>query len=168
MGRPNLLLPATACVGSLFGMAAGVALAVGAVSAGDYHLAVMWLALAGLLIKPLTSWLPVLRDVYALLRGGLASYAIADDRLFIIDGVGNAVIVELSEVTGLILDGEEARLRTDSELQGTIYAVMFDLFDDDGHGPDADRFFETLAPRLRSSCPQATIVRHTVGEGALM
>ena len=66
----------------------------------------------------------------------------------------------LDRVTGLELDGREARLRTDSDLQGVVYAILSRLFDEDVPGPSADRFFDLLAPRLRECSPNAVIVRH--------
>jgi hypothetical protein len=100
---------------------------------------------------------------YALHHNGHASFAISDEALVLVDAVGNAVIVALDRITGLEVDGDEARLRTDSELQGVVYAIMFQLFDEDIPGPTAARFFDSLAPVLRQRNPKAVIVRCTQG-----
>ena len=56
---------------------------------------------------------------------GRASYAIADTELILVDADGNAVIVALDRILALGIDNGEVRLRTDSDLQNVVYAILF-------------------------------------------
>ncbi len=120
----------------------------------------LWLVLAGVAAIPLRHAFQNLREVVTMIKRGHAAIAITDQDVLLIDSVGNTVQVALTRVTRLELEGREARLRTDSDVQGLLYAIAFDLFDGQAPGPSASRFFDTLAPRLRARVPEAVIVRY--------
>jgi hypothetical protein len=141
--------------------------AIGAALQHNWLAAIGWTSIAAALIVPAVRYGRRFALVYSLYRRGHASFAVAEDDLLLVDAVGNAVVVAIDRVTRLEVDGDEARLRTDSELQGVVYAVMFQLFDEDVPGPSADNFFDMLAPRVRQRCPHAMVVRHAPAEGAL-
>ncbi len=99
---------------------------------------------------------------------GRASYAIADTELILVDADGNAVIVALDRILALGIDNGEVRLRTDSDLQNVVYAILFRLFDDEAPAPSPWHFVEALAPRLRECCPYADIELPEQDDDSLM
>jgi len=109
-----------------------------------------------------------LRDVLAVVWRGTCCYGISGRQLVLINAVGSAVLIELSQVARLEIDGDELRLATHSEHQGLVYAAMFDLFDGDGPRPSAQRFFEQLAPKVREQAPNATVLRRSVADHAFV
>lgn len=166
--RPDLVIPAL-----LAGLPAGGALLAlyGLISnliIGDWVAGFVWLVFAATLLVPVVRYGHACIEVTALVRRGHNSIAVDDDKVLLVDAVGNSVEVALDRVIGLEVDGTDARLRTDSELQGVVYTIMFQLFDGDFPGPCPDRFFDAVAPRLRECSPNATIIRHESGEGALI
>lgn len=131
-----------------------------AVSSQQWIALLLWMLLGGIAAAPLRRTLHRLREVMTAHKRGHAAIAIADEDVLMIDSAGNAVVVALARVTRLELEGREARLRTDSDLQGIVYAIAFNLFDGDAPGPSAALFFDALAPRLRERVPEAVIVRY--------
>ncbi len=155
--RPDVVLAGVCAGGPVLGVVAALAGAI----ASDGWLGAVACAAAGVVsLVGVLRWGPPLWERLRLHRLGRACIAVSDDDVLLIDAAGNAVVVALDRITGLELDGLEVRLRTDSELQGVIYAMLFQLFDDELPGPSPDAFFEALAPRLRQRAPQALIVHH--------
>jgi hypothetical protein len=112
----------------------------------------------------LASLVRPLRDAVRACLQGTNSYAISDDALLLVDPDGAAVVIDLGLITALELHGSEPRIWVDSDDRGQVYRTMFALFDEDFAGPDAERFFEVLAPRLHRHTPSALVVRHDVSE----
>jgi hypothetical protein len=166
-GRPDLLTPLalTATLGVLALVA--LAAAVDAVAGGEIATALVPVPVIAGALWPLPVLARRAGEAFALWRRGHASWALADEDLLLVDGNGTAVIIALDQVTHLEIDAEELRLRVDSELQGVVYAVLFDLFDEGLPRPSARALFDALAPRLT----RAVIVRgddqasETVGFG---
>ena len=149
------------------GIAAAAALGLRSAGSGQPWWSALALAAAAVQARPFWHWANRLQEIRSLRRQGHACFAIASDELLLVDAVGNAVVVALDRVTALEIDGDEARLRTDADEQGIIYAVMFQLFDESVPGPSGADFFEALAPRLRQGHPNARVTRREAGIGAL-
>ena len=158
--RPDLIVP------SLFVLVPALTCAFAAWRASDavggqqWIALLLWLLLGGVAGAPLKRTFHQLREVLTAHKRGHAAIAIADEDVLMIDSAGNAVVVAMARVTRLELEGREARLRTDSDMQGIVYSIAFNLFDGDAPGPSADSFFDALAPRLRERAPEAVIVRY--------
>jgi hypothetical protein len=165
--RPDPTIPALVLGALGAGIASSLGLAIYAVGQGRLGWLAVALAALALAVRPFWRWLAHAQRVCALRRRGHACFAISEHDLLLVDAVGNAVVVALDRVVALEIDGDEARLRTDADEQGIIYAILFQLFDESVPGPSAQRFFDALAPRLRASCPLARIVRKERGIGAL-
>lgn len=160
VGRPGVAMPITMSALAAFGVVLMALLALRASQVpGEADTVVLCAALAVAASAGLISRGRRLRDALAVLWRGTSCYAISDDELVLINAVGSAVVVELSQVARLEIDGDELRLHTDSEHQGLVYAAMFDLFDGDSPRPNAQRFFDRLAPRVRSQAPDAVVVQ---------
>jgi hypothetical protein len=166
VARPDLVVPGLLAALPSAGVLIGAWGGVHGLAEGSWWAAGCWLALALASLLPARRGLRHLRRVLSLYHHGHASFAVSEQDVLLVDAVGNTVVVALDRVTGLEVDGFEARLRTDSDLQGVVYTVMFQLFDEDVPGPTPDAFFDALAPRLRKRSPHAIIVRHA-GNGAL-
>jgi hypothetical protein len=150
VGRPKLTAAASICLGAALALVTGIVVAMQGMSAASPGLIVVGaaLTLAGVVAARGTA--RKLNEALELLRRGHACYAVGADDLLLVDSVGNTVVIALDEILGLEIVGRDARLRVDSELQGMIYAVLFDLFDDEGPGPSIDGFVEALRPALRA------------------
>ena len=168
VARPDLVAPALMAALPGMGLIVAVVALIGAIVDGSWLASIAWFGLGAVLLMPTLSFGKHLLKVLELYRHGYATFAVTDEDLLLVDAAGNAVVVALDRVIGLEVVGDEARLRTDSDLQGVVYTVMFQLFDPDVPGPTAERFFDILAPRLRQCAPHAVIERHEPGEGALI
>ncbi len=169
VGRPDVVLPLTGSALAAIGMALMALLALRASGPqGATETVVLCAALSVAAAAGLISRGRRLRDVLAVLWRGTCCYAVSDRELILINAVGSAVVIELSQVCRLEIDGDELRLATDSEHQGLVYAAMFDLFDGAGPRPSAERFFERLAPKVRQQAPNATIVRRSAADHAFV
>jgi hypothetical protein len=169
VGRPDVLTPL--CVALLSGAAClaatGLALASIAASTADpmgalvlftFALAAGWITLRSL---------PRLSASLSVARRG-AAYAISDEALMLVGDSGRTVMVHFDRVTGLTMHGAEPRLYVDADAQGLVHAIMFELFDSDGCGPSAERFFQRLADKLRAHAPEATISRSALVDAGLI
>jgi hypothetical protein len=116
---------------------------------GEPAALVVGAALVAVGIVAARGWIGRLSLALELLRRGHACYAIGKNDVLLIDTGGSTVQIALDEIDGLHVTDGEVRLRVHSELQGVIYAILFDLFDEDGPGPNVDAFFDELAPLLR-------------------
>jgi hypothetical protein len=106
-------------------------------------------ALVALGLVASRGWIGKLSNAIELMRRGHGCYAIGKNDLLLVDTAGNTIIVALDEIQELCVSEGEVRLRVASDLQGILYAILFDLFEEDGPGPSVERFFEELAPLLR-------------------
>jgi hypothetical protein len=154
VGRPDWLTPLMWLAVTLAASAACIFLCV--------RTAQTSVAIAGALFATLAAALgvrrvPLLRETLTRALAGRACFAVADDEVLLIDRSGRAVLVAIDRITELTLAGSEPRLKTDSEAQGIVYATLFSLFDADDVGPNPQRFFEALAPRVRALCPRAHV-----------
>jgi hypothetical protein len=169
VGRPKVALSLTTGALAAFGMVLMALLALRAsATPGSAATVVLCAALALAAAAGLVSRRRRLREVLAVLWRGTSCYAISNRELILITAVGSAVVIELSQVARLEIDGDELRLATDSELQGLVYAAMFDLFDGEAPRPSAERFFERLAPKVRQRAPNARILRRSVADHAFV
>lgn len=150
VGRPKLAVAASVCGGALLAVLTGVVVGIQGMSSRAPGALVVGAALVAVGLVASRGWIGKLSVALELMRGGRACYAIGKDDLLLIDTAGNTVVIAYDQIEGLQLTDGEARLRVSSELQGVIYAVLFDLFDEDGPGPNVDGFFDALAPILRA------------------
>jgi len=169
VGRPSVALPLASNALAGAGLILMVVLAVRAAqSSGGPELTLLCAAVALAVAARFVSRWKHLRDMLSVLRRGTSSYAISDDELVLINAAGSAVVIELSQIVRLELDGDEVRLSTDADQPGLVYAAMFDLFEREGPRPDGRRFFEQLAPRVERRAPNAVIFRRSLAERAFV
>ncbi len=169
VGRPSVALPLSTNALAAVGVILATALALhAALGSGAPETIVLWGALALAVAARFISRWRQLRDMLSVLRRGTSSYVITEDELVLINAAGSAVVVELSQIERLELDGDELRLATSLDSPGLIYAAMFDLFDGDGLRPDRQRFFEQLAPRVEQRSPNACIIRRNLADRAFV
>ncbi len=149
VGRPRLGVAASVCGGALLAVLTGVVVGLHGMSGRSPGALVVGAALVAVGAVATRGWVGKLNTALELMRRGRACFAIGKDDLLLIDTVGNTVQIPFDEILGLEVTDGEARLRVSNELQGVIYAILFDLFEEDGPGPSVESFFEALAPILR-------------------
>lgn len=149
VGRPRLVVAASVCGGALLSVLTGVVVGVRGM-AGEPAALVVGAALVAVGVVAARGWIGRLSVALELMRRGHACYAIGENDVLLVDSGGTTVQIALDEIDGLLVTDGEVRLRVQSDLQGVIYAVLFDLFDEDGPGPSVETFFDELAPRLRA------------------
>ncbi len=164
VGKPDLVVAASVCGGALLAVLTGVVVGVRGMSGGPAAL-VVGAALVALGLVAARGWIGRLSQGLELVRRGHGCYAIGKEDVLLIDTGGNTVVISFDEIEGLHASDGEVRLRVRSELQGVIYAILFDLFEEDGPGPNVDRFFDELAPLLRER--GAEIIGDDAAERAL-
>lgn len=165
VGRPKVGVAASVCGSALLAVFAGVVVGVHGMSGRAPGTLVVGAALVAVGLVASRGWIGKLSVALELMRRGRACYAIGKDDLLLIDSTGNTVMIAFDQIEGLQVTDGEARLRVSSDLQGVIYAVLFDLFDEDGPGPNVDKFFDALAPILRER--GAEIIGDDAAERAL-
>jgi hypothetical protein len=167
VGRPKLAAAASICLGAALALVTGIVVALQGIQSASPSPGLIvvgaLLTLAGVLAARGTAG--KLNEALELMRRGHACYAVGADDLLLVDSVGNTVVIALDEIRALEVVGRDARLKVDSELQGVIYAVLFDLFDDDGHGPSLEGFLDAVGPVLSA---RGVEVEHREVAGALI
>ena len=148
VGRPKLALAASVCGGALLAVMTGVVVGVRGMS-GEPAALVVGAALVAVGIAASRGWVSRLSNALELMRRGHACYAIGKREILLVDTVGNTVVIALDQIEGLTVNEGDVHIRVSSELQGVIYAILFDLFDEEGPGPSMHDFFDVLAPVLR-------------------
>lgn len=149
VGRPKLGVAASVCGGALLAVMTGVIVGVRGMS-GDPAALVVGAALVAVGLVASRGWIGKLSTALELMRRGHGCYAIGREDLILVDTEGNTVVIALDQIEGLHIQEGDVRLRVASDLQGVIYAILFDLFEEDGPGPSVESFFEELAPVLRA------------------
>lgn len=152
VGRPDWATPLAAMLSAAGAGLGAIAAAWYAREASD-GAALLWLLLGLGLGYP--AWLAAraFAERWSLARRGRGVWALGDRDLLLVDGDGNAIVIALDRVLDVAVCDGEVSLRTDSELQGVLYGILFRLFDEDVPGPSMDRFYDVMRARLRTHRP---------------
>jgi hypothetical protein len=148
IGRPDWATPVVIAAFALVGAGCaglGAWYAIGSDAAGA---AVLWSVLGLGLSYPAVRGAIASARVWATMRRGRNLWALSDDQLLLVDAEGAAIVVALDRIVDVQLKDGEVHLRTDSDMQGVLYAILFRLFDDEGPCPSPDGFYRAITERL--------------------
>lgn len=148
VGRPDWATPLVATVVASAAALVALYAAHDGLVAGADGAALIWLMLGlGLLFPAFVAARATVR-VGAIVRRGHNCWALSDRDMLLVDSDGAAIRVALDRIVGVTFSEGEVRVRTDSDLQGVLYAFLFRVFDDELPCPSAERFYAALTARL--------------------
>ncbi|MEQ9321868.1 MAG: hypothetical protein RIF41_22055 [Polyangiaceae bacterium] len=156
VGRPDWATPLFATVAASLAASISLYAAYDGSTTGADGAALIWLLLGLGLLYPAFVAARAAVKVGAIVRRGRSCWAISDSDLLLVDPDGAVIVVALDRIVDVTFSEGEVRVRTDSELQGVLYAFLFRVFDDELPCPSAEHLYEALSARLPEPRPLGT------------